>query len=401
MDPHFSQFANRLRPSAIRAVTKAVHGKKNLISLAGGMPHPGTFPAAELRSLAAEILERQPIEALQYGQTQGYGPLIEEVIHYLAGRGIPGQKPENVLICSGSQQALDIAARIFIDPGDAVLTDTPGYTGAMSAFQHLGARLLGIPVLEDGPDLERTEAILKRERPKFFYVTPNFANPTGVLVSQAKRRALYDLAHRYDLWILEDDAYGELYFSEVSPAEVVPVKALDNDGRVIYLTTFSKTIAPSLRVAVIAAPAEFISKVELTKQTADMFTGVLPQMLACEFIRQGHFAKRLPGLRQLYQEKRDALDGALRQHLPDARWIRPKGGFFIWLELPSGIDAQEVFEQAMEDGVAFIPGAGFCLDGGGRSEARLSYSREPLDVLARGAEVLGKIASKSYAPNLR
>jgi len=400
MDPHFSQFANRLRPSAIRAVTKAVHGKK-LISLAGGMPHPGTFPAAELRSLAAEILERQPVEALQYGQTQGYGPMIDEAIRYLAGRGIAGLKPENVLICSGSQQALDIAARIFIDPGDAVLTDTPGYTGAMSAFEHLGARLIGIPVLEDGPDLERTEAILKRERPKFFYVTPNFANPSGVLMSQAKRRALYDLAHRYDLWILEDDAYGELYFSEVSPAEVVPVKTFDTDGRVIYLTTFSKTIAPGLRVAVIAAPAEFISAVELTKQTADMFTGVLPQMLACEFIRQGHFAKRLPGLRQLYQEKRDALDGALRQHLPDARWIRPKGGFFIWLQLAGGIDAQELFKQAMEAGVAFIPGAGFCLDGGGRSEARLSYSREPLDVLARGAQVIGNIAAKSYAQNLR
>jgi len=401
MDPHFSQFANRLRPSAIRAVTKAVHGKKNLISLAGGMPHPETFPAAELRSIAAEILEHRPVEALQYGLTQGYAPLIDEVIRYLAGRGIAGLKPENVLICSGSQQALDIAARLFIDPGDAVLTDTPGYTGATSAFEHLGARLIGIPVLEDGPDLERTEAILKRERPKFFYVTPNFANPSGVLVSQAKRRALYDLVCRYDLWILEDDAYGELYFSEVSPAEVVPVKALDTDGRVIYLTTFSKTIAPGLRIAVIAAPAEVINLVELTKQTADMFTGVLPQMLANEYLRQGHFARRVPGLRQLYESKRDALDSALHQHLPDARWIRPKGGFFIWLEFAGGIDAQDVFEQAMAAGVAFVPGAGFCLDGGGRSEARFSYSREPVEVLARGAEVLGKIASKAYSQNLR
>ena len=156
-----------------------------------------------------------------------------------------------------------------------------------------------------------------------------------------------------------------------------------------------------LRVAVVAAPAAFVNRFELTKQTADMFTGVLPQMLACEFIRRGYFASRLPGLRQLYQRKRDTLDEALRRHIPDGRWVRPKGGFFIWLELPGGLDAQELFQAAMAAGVAFVPGPAFCLDGAGRSAARLSYSREPEALLAQGAEVLGKLALKACTQNLR
>ncbi len=392
----YSHFAQNLQPSAIRAVSKAIHGKK-VISFAGGMPHSATFPQAELTALAAEILESRGAEALQYGQTQGYHPLLETIAKYLDGRGVAGVKPENLLIAAGSQQAIDLVARILIDPGDLVLMESPGYPGASGAFLNLGARLEGIPVLADGPDLEALERIVKRERPKFFYVTPNFANPAGVLMSVEKRRHLVEMAERYRFWIVEDDAYGEIMF-EGSTADVVPVKAHDHSGCVIYMQTFSKTIAPGLRVAAIAAPVKTTELLETVKQTADMFTSSLTQILVNEFIVRGHFAARLPGLRQVYKSRRDAMEKALREHFPGTRWVTPKGGFFFWLEMPEDTDTQALLAPALESGVAFMPGNCFFVGHFDAAEAartvRLAYSRESEADIAKGLSELGRLANR-------
>ncbi len=398
MERRFSEFAGRLKPSVIRRMTKRLHGRP-VISFAGGLPHPETFPAAELGSIAAEVLEHHAGEALQYGLTQGYLPLVEHVLTYLEGRGMVGLKPENVLIASGSQQALDLVARVFIDPGDTALVESPGYVGATGAFTNAGARLVGVPMLEDGPDLERLESLLRRESPKFFYLTPNFSNPSGVLTTLEKRRAVYELARRHDLWIVEDDAYGEIYFSDCSASDVVPLKAADPDGRVVYLNTFSKTIAPGLRLAAMVGPPEFISVVEMAKQTGDMFTGTLAQSLAAELFRRGFFQERLPRLRAFYQARRDAMVAALKRHLPEGRWNSPRGGFFIWLELPEGLDAEELLESAVEAGVAYVPGAPFYVSGDGpparvASTVRLAFSRETEADIARGVERLGSVVKE-------
>ncbi len=393
MDNRFSQFAGRLKPSAIRRVSRAVHGK-TLVSFAGGLPHPDTFPVAELREIAEEIFTKRFGEALQYGLTQGYLPFIEQVIAYLAGRGIRGLSPGNVLIAAGSQQALDLVGRVLIDPGDPVFVESPGYVGALSAFANLGARLAGIPLLADGPDLEMLESALERERPKFLHFTPNFSNPSGTLMSPEKRHAVYELASRYDVWIVEDDAYGELFFAESSPSEVVPWKAADPDGRVIYLHTFSKTIVPGLRLAAIVAPEEVISLVEMAKQAADMFTGGFTQCLAAEFMRRGAFQERLPKLRAFYQARRDAMAGALDRFLTGAHWHIPRGGFFIWLEFPDGLDAAELLPAAIEAGVAYVPGASFHTDCGSEIRnrtARLAFSRETEADIVRGVERLGGV----------
>jgi 2-aminoadipate transaminase len=269
--------------------------------------------------------------------------------------------------------------------------ESPGYPGASSIFENLGARLKGIPMLADGPDLDALESAVQRERPRFVYVTPNFANPAGVLMSLEKRRRLAKMAAIHDFWVVEDDAYGELYFSDTTATEIVPVKAFDQTGHVIYMQTFSKTIAPGLRVASIVAPAETIDLLEMTKQAADMFTSSLTQMVVNEFILRGHFAARLPGLRALYQGRRDAMDRALREHLPEARWVTPKGGFFFWLEMPEGCDAEALLPTALEAGIAFMPGTSFFISEGPANTARLAYSRESEADIAVGIAKLGQL----------
>jgi 2-aminoadipate transaminase len=386
----YSNFAKRLRPSAIRKVSKAIHGKK-VLSFAGGMPHPSAFPHEIIGKLSAEILAAHSAEALQYGNTVGYSPLLETLAGYMRGRGIAGTETKNVLVAAGSQQAIDLVGRILVDPGDLVLMESPGYPGASSIFENLGARLRGISMLADGPDLDALETVAKRERPRFVYVTPNFANPAGVLMSLEKRRRLAEMAAVYDFWVVEDDAYGELYFSDTTAAEIVPVKAFDKTGHVIYMQTFSKTIAPGLRVASIVAPADTIDLLEMTKQAADMFTSTFTQMLVNEFILCGHFSARLPTLRALYQGRRDAMERSLREHFPGARWVTPKGGFFFWLEMPEGCDTEALLPPALEAGVAFMPGTSFFIGEGPASAARLAYSRESEADIATGIAKLGQL----------
>ena len=389
----FSIASERLRPNVIREMIKLSHGK-TLISFAGGLPSTEMFPAQEIASIVAELVQRQAGSVLQYGVTQGCAELLEQVRQYMHSRGVSSVGEQNLLITGGSQQALDLIGRLLLDPGDVVLVESPSYIGALTAFRNLGADLVGVRQDGEGISLEHLEgrlARLKRERRRaaFLYTIPNFNNPSGVLLSAGRRAALLELAREFDLLVVEDDAYGEIYFSECAPEAVRPLSAQDPDQRVLYTGTFSKTLAPGLRTGWVCASPEIISRLELFKQGADLFSSVLHQRVIAEFLARGWFHDRLPRLRAYYQRRRDAMVAALEEEMgPEVRWNRPGGGFFVWLQVPPEMDTMALMEPAIRAGVAYIPGKPFHVDGRGSNTIRLAYSSESEQGIREGIRTL-------------
>jgi 2-aminoadipate transaminase len=375
-----SKAAVNFQESAIRRIGALSASTPGLISLAAGYPAPDVFPWQDLESITAGILARHDGNTLQYGATRGYRPLIEHLLaHTLHARGISAQF-EDVIITSGSQQGLDLVGRVLIDPGDTVIVELPTYSGAIAAFHNLQASLAGVPQDSEGidiPSLDRVAAELKRQgRPaKFVYVTPNFQNPAGLLMSARRRRELLDAARRHDLMILEDDPYGSIYFEDVTTLEDTrPIKADDTDQRVIYLGSFSKILVPGLRVAWMVSPREIAQKVELCKQAADISSGVFDQRIVHGALAGGVIDRIAPGLRAHYQAKRTVMEQALRSHLDGrVRWTSPRGGFFLWIEMP-GIDDRQLFDRAIEEKVSFVLGSAFFVNGEGHQFARLAFS---------------------------
>ncbi len=391
----FSSTAQRLRPNVIREMIKLTHGK-NLICFAGGRPSPDSFPTTEIDSVISNLLATEPEVVLQYGDTQGCGELLEQLRWYMQSRGVAAVERNHLLVTSGSQQALDLIGRLLIEPGHVVLAELPSYIGATTAFHNLGADLVGVRQDPEGISLESLEgtlARLKRQRRPvaFLYTVPNFSNPSGVLMSRPRREALLEVAAEFDLIVVEDDAYGEIYFSDCDSEAVRPLRADDGDGRVIYTGTVSKTLSPGVRIGWICAGAEFIARLELIKQGADLFTSVLNQRVAAECLRRGIFQARLPKLRAYYERKRDAMAAALDAEMGEAaRWNRPRGGFFLWLEAPPEVDALARMESAIEAGVAYIPGQPFFVDGSGANTLRLAYSSESEKSIQEGIRKLAR-----------
>lgn len=375
-----SKAAQHYQESAIRRVGALSGSIPGLISLAAGYPAPDVFPWEDLQAITAQILSRRDGNTLQYGATRGYRPLIEHLVaNTLKTRGI-STRFEDVIITSGSQQGLDLAGRVLIDPGDPVIVELPTYSGAIAAFHNLQASLVGVPQDAEGIEiagLDRAASDLaKQGRPaKFVYVTPNFQNPAGLLMSARRRRELLDAAARNDLVILEDDPYGSIYFEDVTTLEDTrPIKADDEDGRVVYLGSFSKILVPGLRVAWMVAPSAIAQKVELCKQAADISSGVFDQRIVHGAMSGGVIDRIAPGLRSHYAAKRTVMEKALQTHLKDrVKWTSPRGGFFLWIEMP-GIDDRELFERAIKEKVSFVPGSAFFVDGQGHEFARLSFS---------------------------
>ena len=375
-----SKAAENFQESAIRRVGALSGSVPGLISLAAGYPAPDVFPWDDLQSITAHILARHDGNTLQYGATRGYRPLIEHLIAYtLEARGISARF-EDIIITSGSQQGLDLVGRVLIDPGDRVIVELPTYSGAIAAFHNLQASLVGVPQDSEGIEIaavDRVAADLKKQgRPaKFIYVTPNFQNPAGLLMSGRRRRELLDAAGRHDLVILEDDPYGSIYFEDVTTFEDTrPIKADDADNRVIYLGSFSKILVPGLRVAWMVAPAAIAQRVELCKQAADISSGVFDQRIVHAALTGGVIDRIAPGLRSHYQAKRTVMERALEAHLGGkVRWTSPRGGFFLWIEVP-GADDRELFDRAITEKVSFVPGSAFFVDGKGHEFARLAFS---------------------------
>src|SRR6201993_1092304 len=379
----FSQRAKNVKSSAIRELLKIVQNPE-IISFAGGLPAPDVFPVERFREACRKVLENNAKTALQYGATEGYEPLREMIARHTSRYGVKA-KPEHVLITSGSQQALDLIGKLLINPGDRVLVEAPTYLGALQAFNVYGAEYVCVPSDNDGLRTDLLEEPL-RSGPKFMYVLPNFQNPGGTTLAEGRRHELVLLSERYGIPIIEDDPYGQLRYEgeHLPPLVVLDRENLRRDrgyelGNVIYLSTFSKTLSPGLRMAWIVAPPEVIVKLVQLKQGADLHTSTFGQMIAYEVARDGFLDEHIKVIRRVYRERRDAMLEALSQYFPpEVTWTRPKGGLFLWMTLAKGMDSQRLFETAVRENVAFVPGDCFYAPNGHREDAnrqlRLNFS---------------------------
>jgi len=376
----FSQSALKMRESAIRQMGSVLAQARDMISFAPGYPAEDLFPWELLQQITHDLLESREGSVLQYGPTHGYQPLREATVDLMKTRHI-NSTASDVLITSGSQQGLDLVARVLLDPGDVVLMELPSYTGAITAFRNVGASMVGVRQEADGIDLdhlEHTMATLRRDgkRVKVLYLVPNFQNPTGLLLALKKRLAVLEWAAKWNVLVVEDDPYRDLYFPDVTKeSETRAIAADDNDGRVIYLSSFSKTVAPGLRMAWVHAPRAICAKFELAKQASDLCTGNFDQRIIHEVFRSGLLDKHLPKLREHYQHKRDAMVGAIGRHLQGrVTWAAPRGGFFLWVALSGGLKSIDVMPHAREHGVIYVDGSAFFVDGSGQEFMRLSFS---------------------------
>lgn len=405
----FAQRTERANSSVIREFLKLLDDPA-IISFAGGLPAPEVFPAEEVLFATHRVLRQHRDSALQYGATEGYRPLRELLVRHMARYGIE-VGPENVLVTTGAQQALDLVGKAFINPGDRVATEEPTYLGALQAFSTYEAHYVTVPVDDDGMCVDRLEDAL-RAAPKFVYVLPNFQNPSGVTLSLARRRRLVEVCARYGTPIVEDDPYGQLRYDGEHLPSLVKLDAELNGcahrerslrGGVIYLGTLSKTLAPGLRVGWVVAPAEVVAKLAVLKQGADLHSSTFAQMVAYETARGGFLDRHVKTIRRVYAERRDAMLRALDRHAPaGVHWTRPQGGLFLYLTLPPGVSADVVLKDALAAKVACIPGSAFHPLGGGTRSMRLNFSYSRPDVIEEGIARLGAVlrrhVSEAQAP---
>ncbi|MDR0433973.1 MAG: PLP-dependent aminotransferase family protein [Gracilibacteraceae bacterium] len=387
MDYLFSDKISSLQPSAIREILKAA-SEPGVISLAAGNPAPEAFPREAIAAITAEILTRRPTAALQYGISEGYEPLRQAVTALLKQRHGVGRDFDQVIVTSGAQQAIDLTTKILCNEGDVVICENPSFIGALNTFRSYNVRLRGIEMEDDGLNLTQLEEALREEkRARFIYLIANFHNPTGLCTSLAKRREIYALAKRRGVLILEDNPYGDLRFAG---RDIPSLKSFDEDGLVVYAGSFSKTIAPGLRVGFACLPAALASKMTVAKQGADVHTGALAQMICERFLAaadlDGHFHR----LREIYRRKSGLMLDALSASFPAAvTWTRPEGGLFIWCTLPPAADALKFCRAAAEAQVAVVPGDAFLARPDDHSRSfRLNFSTPTDAEITRGVEIL-------------
>jgi 2-aminoadipate transaminase len=393
-DRFLSSTGRELTESAIRRMGTVVARSAHVVSFAPGYPAPELFPWDELRTIASELLTGADPNTLQYGPTRGYAPLLEAIVDILRERAIAATVNE-ILITSGSQQGIDLIARVLVNPGDVVLVELPTFTGGIAAFKNIRADVAGVKQEGDGIDLDDLDDVWRRETGrgktvKLLYVIPNFQNPTGRLLALDKRRRLLEWAARRDILIVEDDPYGSLYFEDAaSPDETRPLRADDDDGRVLYLSSFSKTLAPGFRVGWLVAPPSLLERFETAKQSTDLTSGILDQRIVHEAVRRGVVARIAPQLRALYRQKRDVMEQSIRQTLGGRlTWAPPKGGFFLWATLPAGCTDMVLLEHALQHGLVFVAGSAFFVDGSGHDTIRLSFSAPSPEGIREGVSRL-------------
>lgn len=395
-DHRYAQRTQRMTSSAIRELLKLTEDPE-VISFAGGLPAPDVFPVEEFSAACERVLKELGAQALQYGSTEGYLPLREMIARHTGRYGI-SITAENILITSGSQQALDLIGKVFINPGDRILVEAPTYLGALQAWNAYGAEYVTVPMDENGMITESLEGAL-RCGVKFIYVLPNFQNPTGVTLSLERRQKLIEIADSYGVPIIEDDPYGQLRYEGENIPSIVH---MDNEyrkngsneyrGNVIYLSTFSKTLAPGLRLAWVIAPTPVIRKLGQAKQGADLHTSTFNQIVAFEVARGGFLDRHIWLIRRVYGERRNIMLDAMEELFPPGvSWTKPQGGLFLWGMLPKGMDTTEVFKTAVARKVAFVPGNSFYALGGGENTMRLNFSYSNPDQIQIGIERLGNV----------
>jgi 2-aminoadipate transaminase len=375
--------AERLNPSTIREILKITE-RPGIISLAGGLPSADTFPVQAMRDASAAVLRDTPREALQYAASEGFGPLREWVAQELATHGLMAGA-DQVLITTGSQQGLDLVGKVLIDPGSTVAVESPTYLGALQAFAPYEPEFVAVEGDDDGPLPQALEAA---RRARFLYLLPNYQNPTGRCLPADRRLALVQRAAEIGLPIVEDNPYGDLWFDEPPPP---PVCASAGEGAV-YLGSFSKVLAPGLRLGYVVAPRAMFPKLLQAKQASDLHSPSFNQRVVYEVIRNGFLKEHVPTIRERYKAQRDAMAVALREHLPPGcRWQAPVGGMFFWVTLPAHLDATALLPRAVEAGMAYVPGSSFYPQGGHENTMRLSFVTVSPERIAHGVEALGRV----------
>lgn len=392
-ETRFSAAARGMRFSAIRRMSALIE-RPGIISFAPGQPSPDTFPVDDLRAIAAEVLAREGAATFQYILTRGLGPLLDEIGRYAEAKGMRTSLAER-LVTEGSQQGLDLVSRVLVDPGDVVLVELPSYIGATSAFRAARARMEGVRLGESGLDLDHLrwrhhEITSAGGVVKFLYVIPSFQNPSGITHDAHSRTALLELAGELDLLIVEDDPYGDLYFDAPPPPTL---KSMDGDGRVVYLSSFSKILAPGLRSAFVLGPEDVLAKVEIAKQSANLCGSSLDQRMVMECLRRGLIEEQKARIRPYYRDKCRTMLDALAAAMPEGtHWTRPTGGLFVWLTLAGERSAEEMLTAAVNEGVAYVAGRPFFVDDTGAGTMRLTFAKESSENIVEGVTRLARAA---------
>ncbi len=393
----FSKRAHALKASEIRELLKLVQSP-DMISFAGGLPNPKTFPGEELKEIVPDVISRHGRSALQYGVTEGIPQLRDGIVEWMKRENVELTR-ENILITSGSQQGLDLVGRIFIDPEDPVILGAPSYLGAISAFGTLEPNLISIPLDDDGLQVEILEDKLPRMRnrgsiPKMVYTVPTFQNPAGVTMSLKRRKKLIDLSYEFDFAIIEDNPYSELRYT----GDPIPTLISLDQERVVYLGTFSKIFAPGLRMAWLAGPHQIINKLTLAKQATDLCSPAFNQFILYEFMERGHLQPHITEIKELYSGKRKVMLDEMKEQMPEGmEWTKPEGGMFLWATVPCHIDTQEMFPKALEKKVAYVAGTAFHADGGGQNSMRINFSYSSDDEIKEGVDRLSTVVREEMS----
>lgn len=379
-------------PSAVREILKIAE-RPDILSFAGGLPAPELFPVDAIARALAEVLQGAGKSALQYSTTEGFAPLRAWIADHLGRRGIPAH-PDELLITNGSQQGIDLVARVFLDPGDVVLVENPTYLAAIQAFAAYQVRLVAVPSDDDGMRVDEVAALIAQHRPKLIYLVSSFQNPTGTTLPQARRAALAEIAAQHGVAVLEDDPYGELAFTGPAPRPL----AAAGTGNVFYLGTFSKTLAPGLRIGWIWGDAGVVRKATIAKQAADLHTGTLAQRATVALLDRFDYASHVARICEVYRDRLHTMLAALTEHAPaGCRWVAPTGGMFVWLQLPAGLDAAALFPTGIARKVAFVPGAAFFVENVRRDFVRLNFSNQPPASIVEGMRRFGEVVAEGLA----
>ena len=382
------KFAN-MKPSATREILKAT-SDPSVIAFAGGSPAVDAFPCEEVKRVSAEILEENPVSALVYGVSEGYEPLRQTVREWLKKRNNFGTDDDTIIITAGGTQVMDITTRIMTNPGDTIICEEPSFIGSLNAFRSHGCKLKGVPIDSDGMNIDELEKAIK-ECPdaKFIYTIPNFQNPGGTTLSLEKRKAMYRLEKENGLLILEDDPYGNL---RVDGEDVPSIKSLDTDGIVIYAGSFSKILAPGIRVAYAVVPNYLAQAFTIGKQVSDVHTGVLNQMIVERWFEEYDVDAHIEEIRKIYRKKLNLMCDCLDKLCPEIEYVRPQGGLFLWAKLPDNVDMLDYCKRLIEKKVAVVPGTAFMID----DEApchyiRMNFSTPSDENIVKGIEIMAQV----------
>jgi DNA-binding transcriptional MocR family regulator len=399
----FAQRLDKVETSAIRELFKLL-GKPGIISFAGGFPDSAMFDVQGIREASERALRDEPGAALQYGATEGYNPLREQLATFMQSKGVTGLHADELIVTTGSQQALDLVGKTLLDPQDTVLVESPTFLATIQCFRLYGPTVMGVPVDEDGVDVDALEQMIQQHRPKLVYLVPTFGNPSGAMTSLPRRLRVLELAVKYQTVVVEDDPYGDLYFADAPPPSLLALSAQVPGSRdwLVYCGSLSKVLSPGLRIGWMVAPPDLLARATMCKQFSDAHTSTFAQATAAQYLQAGRMPTTLQNVRQVYAGRAHAMCEALQQHLGEGlSFHKPMGGLFVWAKLTGHTrlttDGNMLAQRAIEKGVAFVPGAPFFANNPDTSTIRLSFATADESKIAEGIERLGQALRETSA----